>query len=102
MSSRGVMPVRRNVRTGLVAVLCVLAVAGCGDPGPAPEVTEGAAPTGQQPVALPDYPAEAVGDGEEWPHACALMTRDEVQAVLPQATRLELKGTAGGFDYKVV
>src|SRR4051794_17665219 len=101
MSSRGVMPVLRSVRIGLVVVLCVLA-AGCGDPGPAPEVAEGAAPTGQRPVALPDYPAGAVGDGEEWPHACELMTRDEVLAVLPQATKLELKGSGGGFDYKVV
>jgi hypothetical protein len=53
-------------------------------------------------VSLKAYSAQSVGDGAEWPRACDLITRDDVQAVLPQATQLELKGDTGGFDYKVV
>jgi predicted small lipoprotein YifL len=66
-----VVPVLRSARIGLAAVLCVLAVAACGDPGPAPEVAEGAAPAGQRPVALPDYPAGAVGDEPTEPEPMA-------------------------------
>jgi hypothetical protein len=97
-----VVPVVGRVRICAVIALCALVSACGGDPGPAPEVAEGAAPGGQHAVSLPDYPAESVGDGDEWPRACELMTRDEVQAVLPQATALELKGSGGGFDYQVV
>jgi hypothetical protein len=85
-------------------VLCAAAVTACGGapPGPAPEIVTGTAPTGQQPVSLEQYPPQSVGDGDEWPRACDLMTRDEEQALLPQATDLELTGSSGSFDYKVV
>jgi hypothetical protein len=98
------MPVWRTPWIGLAAVLCVTAVAACGggDPGPAPEISTGTAPTGQQPVSVRDYGTQGVGDGEEWPRACDLITRDEVQAVLPQATDVQLKGASGSFDYQVV
>jgi hypothetical protein len=94
----------RAVRTGVAAVLCAVAVTACGGgpAGPAPEITTGTAPTGQQPVSLQQYPAQSVGNGDEWPRACQLLTPAEVQAVLPQATEVELTGGSGGFDYKLV
>jgi hypothetical protein len=98
------MRTSRAARNGAAVVFCALALVACGGgpTGPAPEITTGTAPTGQQPVSLPQYPAQSVGDGDEWPRACQLMTQAEVQAVLPQATELELKGDPGSFDYKLV
>jgi len=85
-----------------LAAVLVAAVTACGASGPPPEIVTGTVPAGQSAVTLPGYPPQSVGDGDEWPRACELLTEAEVLAVLPQATRVRREPRGEQFTYKLV
>lgn len=90
-------------RVGVLLVACAALVAcGGGAAALAPELTVGAAPTDQRPVALPAFPPGGVADGAQWPRACDLLTDDEVRAVLPQAAAVARAGAADTIDHTLL
>ena len=99
----GVVPVVVRVRTGALLAACAAALVACGGAAPlAPELALGTAPAGQRPVALPAFPPGGIGAGPQWPHACDLLTDDEVRAVLPQATGIARAGAADTIDHALL
>lgn len=76
-------------RAAAVAVLGGL-LAGCADPPSAPRgpVQFGTLPLATSTIPI-QVPAGAVIRAPDWPSACAILTDDEIQALLPQAQMID-------------
>ena len=73
-----------GTRRALVATaVCVMAVAGCGAGGPVRFGT--IKPSGDKVTINADYSGN-LAPAAQWPNACDLLTDDEIESVLPQAS----------------
>jgi hypothetical protein len=89
------MRVRALATTGAVIVALVT---GCAEQAPPPPVAIRNAPASPARLTLAKPAKGGLTPGPKWPKACELVSPDDIEAILPDATAIEHRGLNATFE----